>query len=80
MTRPAEHLKAVQVEGVLVRLALQRRDVIDFQTTGLAAFAAPKVVALEYGSAYGLPAAAVDIMVIAAQVDFWRGQVAVMIT
>ena len=55
MASPAKCLQAIDIERVLARFALQRRDVIHFQAPGSAALDAPVVVALEYGAADGVP-------------------------
>ena len=64
MTRPAENLKAVHVEGVLVRLALQRGYMVAFEPSGLAAHDAAVAVAGKHGAAHGLPTAGVKVGVV----------------
>ena len=60
MAGPAKRLQAIDIERVLARLALQRRDVVALQAPGPTALDAPEVVALEDGAADGLPAFAVQ--------------------
>ena len=66
MTRPAENLKAVQVEGVLVRLALQRGYMVAFQFPSFTAHYTPPLIALEDGPADDRPAAGIHVGVAAA--------------
>ena len=67
MTAAAQCLESVHVERVLPRLALQWRDVVAFQTAGLAALDTAPAVALEDGAADGGPAPGVQADVVAAQ-------------
>ena len=70
VTAPAQRLQPVRIARVLARFALQRRNVITLQSSGLDAFDTAPAVALEDGPAYGGPAAGIQVGVVSAQAVF----------
>ena len=72
VTLPAKGLAAVWVVGILPGVDVQRHDVIAFQSTGPVAQDTAPAVALEDGTADGVPATSVQVGVVAAQVLLLR--------
>ena len=72
MASPAKRLQAIDIERVLPRFALQRRDVVALQATGPAALHTTVAVMLKDGAPDSRPAASIQEGVTLAQVPLFR--------